>query len=80
MQLLGRVATYAIYVARTEEGAMAETHVCQPPQADSYHEPTWQCEVCGRRWVAKPYHRKAFHSEGSRTSEAIGKEWVEESA
>ena len=57
---------------------MAETHVCQPPQADSYHEASWRCEVCGRRWVSKPYHRKAFHSEGSRTSETIGKEWVEE--
>ena len=58
---------------------MEETHVCQPPQADSYHEASWRCVVCGRRWVAKPYHREVFHSQGSRTTEAIGKKRVEES-
>jgi ribosomal protein L37AE/L43A len=76
----GRASVYAVYVAQTEERAMAETHECQPPQADSYHEASWQCDVCGKRWVTKPYHREAFGSQGTRTTEAIGKGWVEESA
>jgi hypothetical protein len=58
--MLGRASVLAIYVARTEERTMAETHGCQPPRSDSYHEASWRCEVCGKRWVAKPYHRETF--------------------
>jgi hypothetical protein len=57
----------------------AEAHECQPPQIDSYHDASWECGVCGKRWRAKPYHRVVFGSQGTRDSEVRGKEWVEES-